>query len=87
MTTHRKTILTIIMLIIPILAIVASEITFSGGYTKIDMQQGNSGCPVYDKDYYAVGLNSAESRIYPENCARTVTPELLRTLRDKDLFQ
>lgn len=41
MTTHRKTILTIIMLILPILAIVASEITFSGGYTKIDMQQGN----------------------------------------------
>ena len=29
------------MLTLPILAIVASEITFSGGYTKIDMQQGN----------------------------------------------
>ena len=41
MTTYRKTILTMIMLALPLLAFAASEITFSGGYTKIDMQQGN----------------------------------------------
>ena len=40
MTTHRRIILLFFMLTLPILAIVASEITFSGGYTKIDMQQG-----------------------------------------------
>lgn len=54
---------------------------------QIDMVQGNSGCPIYDKDYYAVGLNSAESRIYPENYGRIITPELFQSLQDKNLFQ
>ncbi len=54
---------------------------------QIDSEPGNSGCPVYDKDYYAIGLHSAHSNSYPENYARIVTPELLQTLRNKDLLQ
>ena len=41
MRTMRKTILTFMMLALSVFMLGASEITFSGGYTKIDMQQGN----------------------------------------------
>lgn len=70
MTTHRKTILTFFMLLLPILAIAASEITFSGGYTRIDMQQGKRRVILSGGAHVSTGtveLVSDSIELYGEN--------------------
>lgn len=41
MKTYGRAVLTIMILVLSASMLAASEISFSGGYTKIDMQQGN----------------------------------------------
>lgn len=38
-----------------------------------DMEAGNSGCPVYDGDYYVIAINSAEAEDGSQNYAVRIT--------------
>lgn len=46
----------------------------------IDIVAGNSGCPVYTYDYYALGINIAEARSGEVNYGRRLTPSLVRSI-------
>lgn len=50
----------------------------------MDMEPGNSGCPVYDSDYYVIGINVCESS--RSNYARRLTGDVLDQMRRQGLF-
>lgn len=50
----------------------------------IDTLPGTSGCPVFDSEYYAVGVNVAQSDSH--NYARLFTRELMKELRKNGMF-
>jgi V8-like Glu-specific endopeptidase len=53
-----------------------------------DTEPGNSGCPVYSSDYYAVGINVStatwDEDVY--NCARRFTGDLIRDMEADGMF-
>lgn len=70
MKTYRRAVLTIIILTLSLFSLAASEISFSGGYTRIDMQEGNrrvilSGGARVSTD--SVELTSESIELYGEN--------------------
>ena len=51
---------------------------------NIDMQPGNSGCPVYDSENYAIAINVAENDLY--NTARRFTSDVINGMYDNGMF-
>ena len=41
-----------------------------------DMESGNSGCPVYDSNYYVIAINSAEAEDGSQNYAVRITGDM-----------
>lgn len=50
-----------------------------------DMSSGDSGCPVFDDDYYVVAINTAEKSDGSENYAVRFTAQIQDVLKDKGL--
>lgn len=48
---------------------------------QLDAVAGNSGCPVFDWNYYVVGIHVSESRNYEYNNARRITGDLMEEMR------
>lgn len=51
----------------------------------IDTLPGNSGCPVFDEDYYVVAINVASNDSF--NTARRITSDLFYQMKDNDIFE
>lgn len=51
------------------------------GYT-IDMLSGNSGCPVFDEDYYVVAINVSHNEY--TNHGHRITDQVYRTMTDNN---
>ncbi len=53
-----------------------------------DTEPGNSGCPVYSSDYYAVGINVSTASWDEDvfNCARRFTGDLIREMEADGMF-
>lgn len=54
-----------------------------------DTLAGNSGCPVFNKDYYVVAIHVAENTsnsANPYNVARRITNDLINEMRGQNLF-
>ena len=49
-----------------------------------DTEPGNSGCPVFDSDYYVLGINVAGGT--RDNTARRITSDLINRMRSNGLF-
>lgn len=47
----------------------------------IDMVAGNSGCPLFDKDYYVVAINTAEARDGTENYGVRLTDQMQKSMQ------
>ena len=50
----------------------------------IDTLPGNSGCPIFDSEYYAVGINIAQNDT--KNFGRRITTSLLQEMRRNGMF-
>lgn len=53
-------------------------------FYKTDTEPGNSGCPLYDSEYYAVAINVGYNDTY--NFARRFTTDVVSEMYDHDLF-
>lgn len=50
----------------------------------IDTEPGNSGCPVFDDEYYAVGINVSQNDLY--NFAHRFPADLVREMERNGMF-
>lgn len=55
-------------------------------YHSADTEPGNSGCPIFTDDYYAVAINVAENNDWAFNVGRRITSDLISEMRSKNLF-
>lgn len=55
-------------------------------YHSADTEPGNSGCPIFTDDYYAVAINVAENNDRAFNVGRRITSDLISEMRSKNLF-
>ncbi len=52
-----------------------------------DMEPGNSGCPVFTIDNYAIAVNIAENSFLQQNIGRRITSELIDRMRENGMFE
>ena len=55
-------------------------------YHSADTEPGNSGCPIFTDDYYAVAINVAENNDRAYNVGRRITSDLISEMRSDGMF-
>lgn len=53
---------------------------------SIDMLPGNSGCPLFDDEYYVIAINIAENESLQANIGLRITQELIDNMRSENLL-